>query len=225
MFTKDLVAFLGDLERHNKKTWFQANKARYEESVLEPCLELVRAMAPRLKMISKHLVADDRKSGGSMARIYRDVRFSKDKSPYNTHVTMIFHHDAGKKVVAPGYYLRISSKEARLGAGIWQPDSSNAGMIRNRIVAKPKEWTVAVGDSAFKKHWKGLDGESLKRPPRGFDPDHPMVEDLKRKDFISFTDLKTSALVRKDFPDLVAERYRSARNLVRFVCRALDLPF
>ena len=82
-----------------------------------------------------------------------------------------------------------------------------------------------VGDAAFKKHWKGLDGESLKRPPRGFDPDHPLIDDLKRKDFVSFADLKTSALVRKDLPDKVTERFRSAAKLVRFSCKALDLPF
>ncbi len=225
MFTKNLVAFLRDLERHNDRDWFQANKGRYEADVREPALEFIRAMAPRLRKLSKHLVADDKKVGGSLMRIHRDVRFGKDKRPFNTHVSMIFHHSAGRKAAAPGFYVRITTEEIQIGTGLWQPDTASANLIRERIASRSKEWVAARDDPAFRKVWQGLDGESLKRPPRGFDPTHPLVEDLKRKDFVSFTELKPSSLARKDFPDRVAERYQASTKLMRFLSKALDLPY
>ena len=225
MFTKDLTRFLADLGKHNDKEWFAENKARYEESYLEPAREFIRAMEPRLAKISKHLTADDRKSGGSMMRIYRDVRFGKDKRPYNEHLSMVFHHAVGKKVPAPGYYLRITAEGATLGAGIWQPETAAVAKIREHIVKSGAAWKKARDDAAQKRAWGKLVGESLKRPPRGFDAEHPLIEDLKRKDFVLFREVSAASVSRKDFADKTAEAYAKAKPLMRFVCKSLDLPF
>lgn len=218
----DLIKFLAELEKNNRKEWFAANKARYEESVREPARALVRAMEPRVRRISKHIVANDSKVGGSMMRIFRDTRFSKDKRPYNEHVSMVFRHDVGKGVAAPGFYLRITSKGATAGTGIWQPDTPAVGRIRDHIVAQPKAWTRARDEAIAA--FGPLAGESLKRPPRGYDADHALVEDLKRKDFVAFADLSKKDVLAKDFPDRLGERYRSSKKLLKFLCDALDLP-
>ena len=114
-FDAKLVAFLRALDRNNDKKWFQANKDRFSAEVQEPMLAFVEALAPRIRRISKHIVVEAKKSGGSLSRIFRDTRFSKDKSPYHTHVAAIFHHAVGKKAPAPGFFFRIDTKEVTLG--------------------------------------------------------------------------------------------------------------
>jgi Conserved hypothetical protein (DUF2461) len=101
LFTNDLFMFLEDLKRHNDRAWFAENKERYVEAVQEPALEFVRAFTPSLAKISPQFVADGRPVGGSLSRIYRDVRFGKDKSPYKTHVVISFRHRLGKDVRRP----------------------------------------------------------------------------------------------------------------------------
>ena len=225
MLSRETLRFLAELEDHNDKAWFQANKSRYQETVLEPALELVRDMQPRLRKISTHIVADDRKSGGSLSRIYRDVRFSKDKRPYNPQVMLMFHHAVGKKVSAPGFYLSVTPDEITVGTGIWQPETAAVNKIRQHIVDETRAWRAAKSDAGFMKVFGGLAGESLKRPPRGFDAEHPEVEDLKRKDFVGFCTLKPSMATRKDFPDRLESSYRSSQKLMRFLCRALELDY
>jgi uncharacterized protein (TIGR02453 family) len=215
MFPRDALTFLKDLEGNNNKPWFDANKHRFQQSVQEPALEFIRAMKPRLSKISKHLVADDRKQGGSMMRIYRDVRFGKDKSPYNTHVSLRFL--CGGEL---GYYLGIQPASLTLGAGIWQPDKEPLLAIRNAIAKDCKKWTGAFSG----KGWEP-GGESLARPPQGFDKDHPCIEHLKRKDFVLFKTLKTSVLTKKDLADTVAAEYKETSPLLKFLASALKQPF
>ncbi len=222
---KGLVAFLRDLERNNKREWFQKNKARYQECVQEPMLAFIRALAPKLEGFAPHIVASDSKTGGSLMRIHRDVRFSKDKRPYNTHASAQFRHERGKAGPAPGFYVRIDTKEVWLGTGIWQPDTPAVTKIRKRIESKPAEWKKARDAKAFKTAFKELGGESLKRPPRGFDPEHPYVEDLKRKDFVAFAEWKATLVTKADFPAAVAKAYAASNKFMAFLCDALGLPF
>jgi hypothetical protein len=116
LFTADLFGFLEDLKRHNDRAWFSKNKERYLDVVQEPAIEFVRAFAPSLARISPQFVPEDRPVGGSLFRIYRDVRFSKDKSPYKTHVGISFRHRNGKDVQAPGYYLHLEPGQVFVAA-------------------------------------------------------------------------------------------------------------
>ena len=116
-FPKDLFKFFDELKANNNRDWFQAHKEDYAERVQEPARAFIRAIAPRLSKISPHIVADDRKVGGSMMRIHRDVRFSKDKRPYDPRVAMRFMHEVAKKKPAPGFYIRINPSDIHLGAG------------------------------------------------------------------------------------------------------------
>ncbi len=216
MFSKDLLSFLDDLKANNNRDWFNANKARFQQALLEPALDFVRLMAPRLKKISRHLEADDRKSGGSLMRIYRDVRFSKDKAPYNDYVAFRFLHE---KPGGLGYYVGIDTTEVMLGAGVWRPEKGPLERIRKAIAADCKAWQSAMKA----KGWEP-GGEALSRPPQGFDRQHPCIEEIKRKDFVLFRKLKRDACTRKDFADTVAKEFTAAKPLMRFIAAALKLP-
>ena len=159
-----------------------------------------------------------------MFRIYRDVRFSRDKSPYKTHVGIQFRHQRAKDAHAPGYYLHIQAKGSFVGVGMWHPDSASLAGIRRLIQDEPAAWKKAISGKRFRQDWV-LEGDSLKRPPKGVDPDHPLIEDLKRKDFIAVHQLTQSELLAADFPRHFAELCREGSPLVRFLCDAVGVEF
>ncbi len=223
MFSKKTFKFLRDLEKNNNRDWFEANKHHYEEYVREPALAYIEAMAPHLGKISQHFVASPKKVGGSLMRVYRDVRFGKDKTPYKTNIGIQFRHVAGKDVHAPGFYLHIESKEVFMGAGIWRPDSSTIGNMRLHMDENQAEWKK-IKNQLVKKNFS-LHGESLKKAPRGTDPEHPLIEDLRRKDFIAIQPLESSLVLDKDFVKKSATQFAAATPLVRFICEANDLDF
>ena len=224
VFSHELFEFLAELRQNNDRQWFGANKRRYEEQLLEPALDFIEAFAPRLAKISPYFRADPRPSGGSLFRIYRDTRFSKDKSPYKTNVGIHFRHERAKDVHAPGYYLHIGPGEVFAGGGIWHPDTEAATRIREAIVADPQGWKRATRQGAFAKRL-GLGGDSLKRVPSWADAEHPFAEDLKRKDFFGSARLTEDDVVSPDFVDEYAGLCRAAAPLMRFLCGALDVPY
>jgi uncharacterized protein (TIGR02453 family) len=217
-FSPALFGFLAELEDNNNREWFHANKDRYREEVQEPLLAFIAAFAEPLGGISSHFTADPRPVGGSMFRIYRDVRFSKDKSPYKTHAAAQFRHREGKDVHTPGFYLHLEPGNVFMGSGLWHPAGPTLGAVRTAIADDPKGWKSAT---------EGLElgGESLKRGPKGFDPDHPLIEDLKRKDFVCFSNTTQTAACRSGFLDLFAESCRQSAPFVRFLTEAVGLDF
>ena len=223
-FGPGLFSFLTDLKANNNRGWFAANKDRYEEQLLEPALAFINAFAPRLEKISPHFPADARPSGGSLFRIYRDTRFSKDKSPYKTNVGIHFRHDRARDAHAPGYYLHIGPGEVFAGGGIWRPATGAANAIREAIVADPARWRRATRTGAFAKQL-GLGGDSLKRVPPWADPDHPLVDDLKRKDFFASARLARSDVLAPSFVDDYTRLCKAAAPLMHFLCDALAVPY
>lgn len=223
-FGEELFAFLDDLRAHNDKAWFAANRARYEGAVLEPALVFIEDFAPRLEGISRHFRADARASGGSLFRIHRDTRFSKDKTPYKTNIGIHFRHNAAKDAHAPGFYLHLERGSVFAGAGIWRPDGPTTQRLREAIVDDPDGWLGATRGKEFARRLR-LDGDTLKRPPTGFDPQHPLVDDLRRKDFIALAELDERAACGDGFIDLYEGICRAAVPLQGFLCRALGLPF
>jgi uncharacterized protein (TIGR02453 family) len=223
-FGPELFAYLRDLEANNNREWFQANRQRYESELLEPALDFIEDFAPRLAKISPHFRADPRPSGGSLFRIYRDTRFAKDKRPYKTNVGIHFRHEAGKDAHAPSFYLHIGRDQSFVGGGIWHPDTAIATRIREAIVEDPERWKRATRTGAFAKQME-LGGESLKRVPPWADADHPLADDLKRKDFYGWARLSERDVVAPGFVGEYAKICRSAAPLVEFLCGALDLPY
>ena len=179
----ELFAFLRDLKRHNEREWFKANTPRYERDVRDPLLRFIADFAAPLGRISPHFVADAR-VGGSLFRIHRDTRFARDKSPYKTHAGVHFRHREAQDAHAPGFYLHLEPDNVFMGAGIWRPDGPTLTAIRDRLTRDVQGWKKALSGMTFRATCT-LGGESLKRAPKGVDPDHPQIEDLKRKDFIA----------------------------------------
>jgi len=223
-FQPTIFRFLNELAGNNNRPWFRENKSRYEREVLEPCLAFIRAFGPRLKKISPLFVASDRRVGGSLMRVYRDTRFSKDKSPYKTNVGIQFRHEFGPDVHAPGFYVHIAPDECFLAVGAWRPDRTSLGRIRQAIVDHSDRWRRASRDKKFREHFE-LRGDSLKRPPRDFPADHPLVEDLKRTDFIALGELSKQDVLDEGFLDRAAKAFAAGRPLMRFLCEALKIPF
>ena len=188
--------------------------------MLEPALDFVEAFRPRLEAISPHFVADSRRTGGSMFRIHRDTRFAKDKTPYKTAVGMLFRHEQGKETAAPGFYLHLEPRECFAGGGIWHPETAAANRIRRAIADNPDEWRSATKDAGL-----SLGGESLKRAPKGFDPDHPLIEDIKRKSFGASNRFDDADATSPTFVDTYAGLCTRAAPLIRFLCDALAQRF
>jgi len=223
-FTEQTFTFLQDLAKNNKREWFQANKGRYEDEVKGPALEFIQDFSPYLQALSPHFRADPRASGGSLFRLYRDTRFSKDKSPYKTHTGIQFRHEQRKDAHAPGFYLHLEPGQCFVGLGIWHPDGSTLKKLREGLVEDPKGWKKAVSGSAFKKRLD-LSGDRLVRPPRGFDPEHPLIEDLKWKDYVAMARLSQKDVLQPNFIEEYANYCRAGLPFMSFLCGALDLPF
>ena len=223
MFKKSTIRYLRELEKNNNREWFELNKQRYEDDVREPALAYIEAMAPHLAKISDCFVASPKKVGGSLMRVYRDMRFSKDKIPYKTNIGIQVRHMAGKDVHAPGFYLHIEPSQVFVGAGIWRPDNATINNMRLHMDSNQTEWKKIARGLTTKGF--SLYGESLKKPPRGYDADHPLLEDLKRKDYIATQDLKLSTITEADFVKQSAKLFASTRPLIKFICEANDLDF
>ena len=218
------MAFLKALASNNDREWFNDHKQEYEDQVRSPALAFVEQMDHWIRLVSPHYEASAKKVGGSLMRVYRDVRFSKDKSPYKTNVGIQFRHEVGKDVHAPGFYLHIAPDDIFLGVGTWHPHPDALKAIREHIVSKPGPYQDAIEHEPFAEYYE-LAGDKLIRPPRGYDIDHPLIEELKRKDFIALCPLDEKELYADDFCERVASRFGRAQPLQKFLCEALGLRF
>lgn len=223
-FTPGLFEFLRDLTANNRKPWFEANRERYEQVVREPAQRFIVAFSPYLKRLSRHFVADPRPNGGSMFRIYRDLRFSRDKHPYKTHLGIQFRHIDARNAHTPSFYLHLEPDEVFTAVGLWHPDGGTARRIREHIVEDGSGWKRAVRSADFQDRFE-MTGERLKRFPQGFDPEHPLIEDLKWKDFTAVSPLSESDVVRRGFLERFAELSRVGAPLNRWLCRSLELSY
>ena len=223
-FSEDTLAFLRSLARNNQRDWFEAKKSCYEETVRIPALQFITDMADELALISPHFLAQPRKVGGSLMRVHRDVRFAKDKRPYKTNVGIQFRHEQGKDVHAPGFYMHIEPGECFVGVGIWRPDPTALGKIRDVIAEHPARWRAATGARAFNKHF-ALRGEALSRPPRGYAKNHPLIDDLKRKDFIAIAPMADAHMLDGRVKARVVDRFKAADDYMQFLCAALALRY
>lgn len=223
-FRPETLDFLAELRDNNNREWFGANKQRYEEQVLDVALNFIQSMYEPLQSIAPHFVAVPKRTGGSLMRIYRDTRFAQDKTPYKTNIGIQFRHEQARDVHSPGYYLHIDPDEVFIGVGTWRPPPDALRQIRERIVARPEEWRRASNAPGFLRHFT-LGGESLSRPPRGFDAAHPLVDDLKRKDFIAVRTLSHEDALAPRFQQTVERSFSAGEPLMKFLCKAVNVPF
>jgi len=223
-FDPETLAFLDELSANNNREWFKENKSRYEEQVLDVALRFIQSMQDPLHEISPHFVAQPTRIGGSLMRVYRDTRFSKNKLPYKTNIGIQFRHEQAKDVHSPGYYVHIDPEQVFVGVGMWRPESDALRGIRERIAAKPAEWRRASGDKGFRRHFK-LGGESLTRPPRGFDKDQEFIGDIKRKSFMGVKEMRCDEPLGTHFQRKVETSFKAAEPFMRFLCKAVGVAF
>jgi uncharacterized protein (TIGR02453 family) len=169
VFSSQVFTFPRQLKRNNNREWFAKNKARYQECIVEPALSFIGDFAPQLEKISPFFLADARPTRGSLFRIYRDTRFSSDKRPFKTHIGIHFSHASGKDAHAPVFYLHLEPDSCFAAAGIWHPDNQALTKVRTAIVREPEQWAKV-------RKKLTLEGNSLVRPPRRFDPNHPFID-------------------------------------------------
>jgi uncharacterized protein (TIGR02453 family) len=200
------------------------NQARYEAKVRDPFLRLIGELAEPLARISPNFRADPRPIGGSLFRIQRDTRFANDKTPYKTWAGARFFHERGRQVEAPLFYLQIAPGDSFVAAGLWRPSSPTLRRLRDFLIDNPAAWKRAVHAPAFRRRFE-LGGESLTRPPRGFDPAHELIEDLKRKDFVVLRRLDDVLVTGPKLRATVAEEFARMGPLVDYLCAALELEF
>ena len=214
-FSPALFGFLRELEANNTREWFQAHRERYLRDVEGPMLRFIADLAPRLRAISPAVIVDARRTGGSMYRIYRDTRFSSDKSPFKTHVAATFAHERKKQAPSvPGFYLHLEPGDSMGGGGIYHPDSPTLTRIRLAMVGNRRAW------AAVKRRGLAIEGESLSRAPAGFDASDPFIDDLRLKDLYALTPFPQKAVCAPDFLERYVTCCRDVAPLVGFLARA-----
>jgi uncharacterized protein (TIGR02453 family) len=224
MFTKATFKFLDELAANNNRAWFEENKPRYESLVREPALDFIEAMDTPLKAFAPNFRAEPRKMGGSLMRVFRDTRFSRDKTPYKTNIGIQFRHALGKDIHAPGFYVHIATDECFFAVGCWHPEADALGKIRDLIAQKPEKWFAARDDKKFNAQWE-LWGDSLMRPPRGYDANHAAIADLKRKDFIALAPLSRTEVAGAGLVKLAGKRFAETAPFMKFLCEALGVSY
>lgn len=219
------LRFLGNLKRRNTKAWFEANRAIYETEIRAPLKALVEEVDVELARICPEISGDPRRS---IFRIHRDVRFSKDKSPYKTNAACWFYHrDAGRGVGGEaeggaGFYFHFSPSEIFLGGGIWMPPRGALAKLRNALAEDVKGFEKIVLAPAFRRRFGRLDEESmLKRMPRGFDEDHPAAAWLRYQSFTVGRELSRKELHSPRLARILARDYAALTPFVRWLNRAM----
>jgi uncharacterized protein (TIGR02453 family) len=223
-FTAATFRFLHALDRNNSRDWFTAHKGDYERHVREPFLQLIADLQAPLQKISPHYRADTRKNGGSLFRIFRDTRFSHNKLPYKPWQGARFAHERHREIPAPVFYMHIQPGECFAGGGMWHPEADALKHIREFLADNPMAWKRATRNKAFREHLE-LGGESLVRPPRGYDPAHELIDDLKRKDFVASARFTEELACSAELLPWIVATFKRVSPLVDYLCAAQELEF
>ena len=224
-FSDASFKFLRALARNNDKTWFNEHKQQYEDQVRQPFLRLLTDLQPDLAQISEHFRSDPKTVGGSLFRIYRDARFSNDKSPYKPWQGARLFHERRKQVAAPSFYVHLQPGQCFVGAGLWHPEPPTQRKVRQFIFDNPGSWKAAAHAPKFRKRFEFEASEVLSRPPRGFPADFEMIEDLKHRNFVFSRHLEDADMTGPKLRQLLVADLMALGPFVDYLCAALDLEF
>jgi len=209
-FSREGLQFLADLAVNNERAWFQPRKAEYERLLKQPLEELCVALGERFAARDIPLIADPARSP---FRFYRDVRFSRDKSPYKTNVAASFPWVGG----GPGGYFSLRPGEIYLGGGLWHSEPPQIAAWRAAVASRPAEVHAALGEPDFVRIFGDVEGDRLKRTPAGYPADHPEAELLKLKDIIFSRRLSDEAAFSANLPDELADGFTAALPVLRLL--------
>lgn len=222
-FRAETFSFLAGLTHNNDKAWFEAHRDDYQRHVVEPALALIADLDPVVRALSPHYRGVAKKQGGSLMRVYRDVRFGHDKTPYKTNVGIQLRHDAGRDVHAPGFYVHLALDECFVGTGCWHPAPPELLALRQALAQDPRRYFDALEAARF----GGLEpvGDRAARVPRAFASDHPAAEELKRKDFLVSSPLDPGLYLGPGLVEVLARKFQASASYMGLLCRALGAPF
>lgn len=212
-FSADTLRFLRALKRNNRREWFNAHREDYEAHVRQPMTTIVERLADDFRAFAPELVASPRLS---MYRIYRDTRFSENKTPYKTHVVAVFPTRGLLKHQGAGVYFHVSPDGVWVGGGMYAPDTSQLHAVREHIAAHPRQFRAIVESPAFRRTMT-LEGEKLQRVPRGFPKDHAAADYLRFRQFIAGAEFPAALATAPKFYTSVLSVFRRVLPLVRFL--------
>jgi uncharacterized protein (TIGR02453 family) len=218
-FPKQGLTFLQELKENNDREWFTPRKAVFEESVKAPMVALVEVMNSELASFAPEYLTEPAKA---LYRIYRDTRFSNDKTPYKTHIAANLHKQGADKHAAAGYYFSVGADQIEIAAGVYMPGPEELLRLRQHISGNFEEFSKLAGDKTVTKLMGALQGDSLARPPKGFAADDPALEWIKKKQWYYYkTDMDLGiALTPRFLPELV-KRLKAMAPMVTFFNRGL----
>ncbi len=217
-FPAEGIAFLKALKKHNDRDWFNARKSVFEEKVRKPMLDLVRAVHAHMLPYAPEYVGDPAKS---IFRIYRDTRFSKDKTPYKTHIAAYFSRNGLGKDSGAGFYFYASPEEAGVAGGLYHPPPDELLSVRRMIADDADAFRELFENRHMKKLFGELGGEALSRPPKGFDPDHPAIHLLKHKSFVLHMKFEPAIATTPRFYKEIVTRIEALAPFVEYLNRPL----
>jgi uncharacterized protein (TIGR02453 family) len=213
-FPKEGLQFLRSLKRNNNREWFNRRKTDYETYVKRPMEELITALAADFSRFAPEMIATPK---ASAYRIYRDTRFSKDKSPYKTHVAAVFPRAGLTKHEGAGFYLHLAPTELLIGGGLYMPMPEDLNVVRNYIAENHQAFSRIVNGQRFKNLFGKLGGEQLSRVPRGFASDHPAAEYLRHRQFLAGRTFEPVVALEPRFYEIVVETFHGMLPFVRFL--------
>jgi len=218
MLKKETLNFIKDVAENNNREWFAANKDVYE-AAKEDALALAAAIIPELAKIDPILSAEaDPKK--TLLRIYRDVRFSKNKDPYKNNYGMWFSTKKGGN--EPGYYLHIQPGKSFIAGGYWMPDVPHLKLIRQEIDYNIGDFKEIINEKEFKKNFKlGVDN-ALKNAPKGYDPADPNIEFLKLKSFEATMKIDDEEFFKPKLVNKLISSFKTVQPLVAFLRNAIE---
>ena len=219
MLLSSTLKFLKELKKNNNRPWFEEHRQQYE-TAKEDFLLLTEKLITGISVFDPAIAL--LKAKECVFRINRDVRFSKDKSPYKNNIAGYFNRN-GKKGNGAGYYLHIEPGKSFAAGGMWMPEAKELASIRQEIDYSFDNWKKIIGNTSFKKTFiEGIKGEALVRPPKGYDETNPAIAYLKMKNFVvtkSFTDTEIQS---KTFVKDVANTFKAMKPMIDFLNGAID---
>jgi uncharacterized protein (TIGR02453 family) len=216
--TQTTLDFIRDLQQNNERGWFQENKGRFE-AARQDFLELVQAVINKAGEFEPSLSGQEAKD--TMFRIYRDIRFSNNKTPYKDHLCA-YLAEGGRKTINPGYYLHINpNNQSFLASGLWMPPAPELKAVRQEIDYNYEELKSIVEAPAFKKYFKELQGEKLKTNPKGYDAENPAINWLRHKSWSVSYPLSDELLLSGKFADTLVQLMKTVKPFIDFLIRPI----
>ena len=211
-FPAEGLAFFSSLQRNNRREWFQPRKAIFEATMKQPMRDLVGAVNSAMKSFAPEYVTDPDKA---IYRIYRDTRFSKDKTPYKDHLAASFSRRGDK--AGAGYYFAVSHKEVAIGGGIYMPEPETLRAMRQHVAEHHEEFRKIAGARAVRQLFTAVQGEQLSRVPKGYASDHPAADILRMKQYLLYVELPPDLATTPALYTEVVKHFRAMTPLVEFL--------